>query len=57
MTERTKQNYKDYYELIELIGIGKYGCVYKGRDKKTKELRAIKVISIEEIKKNLSSQC
>ena len=36
MTERIKQNYKEYYETIEVIGMGRYGCVYKGRDKKQK---------------------
>ena len=56
MNERSKQNYKDYYETIEVIGIGGYGCVYKGREKKTKELRAIKVINIEKIKEKLLSQ-
>ena len=56
MTERTKHSYGNYYETIKVIGMGGYGCVYKGRDKKTKELRAIKVMSIEKIEENLSSQ-
>ena len=50
MIERTKQSYEEYYEILKVIGIGGYGCVYKGRDKKTKELRAIKVMDIEKIK-------
>ena len=54
MNERIKKNYKEYYEIIEVIGIGGYGCVYKGRDKNTKEMRAIKVISIEKITENLT---
>ena len=54
MNERIKKNYKEYYEIIEVIGIGGYGCVYKGRDKNTKEMRAIKVISIEKIRGNLT---
>ena len=54
MNERIKKNYKEYYEIIEVIGIGGYGCVYKGRDKNTKEMRAIKVMSIETIRGNLA---
>ena len=54
MNERIKKNYKEYYEIIEVIGIGGYGCVYKGRNKNTKEMRAIKVISIEKITENLT---
>ena len=53
---REEQNYKEYYEIIEVIGTGAYGCVYKGKDKKTNELRAIKVIDIEKVEANLSSQ-
>ena len=56
MEERIKQNYEEYYETIKVIGIGGYGCVYKGRNKKTKKLRAIKVMDIEKIEENLSSQ-
>ena len=56
MTERTKQNYEEYYEPLEIIGTGGYGYVYKGRDKNTKELRAIKVLDIEKIEEDLSSQ-
>ena len=56
MIDRIKKNYEEYYEIIEVIGIGAYGHVYKGRDKTTKELRAIKIISLEKIKENLSYQ-
>ena len=56
MSDRTKRDYKEYYEIIKLIDSGAYGKVYKGRDKTTKELRAIKVISLEKIKDNLLSQ-
>jgi len=56
MEERTKQSFEEYYEIIKVIGMGGYGCVYKGRDKKTKELRAIKVMDKEKIEENLSSQ-
>ena len=56
MIQRSKKNYKDFYEILDVIGKGGYGCIYKGRDKKTKELRAIKVIAIGKIRENLSSQ-
>ena len=56
MCERVKEDYKKFYEIIKVIGQGGYGIVYKGREKVTKELRAIKVISIEKIKENLSFQ-
>jgi len=56
MSNRTKENFEKYYEIIKVIGIGGYGCVYRGRDKKTKELRSIKVISKEKMEDNLLSQ-
>ena len=56
MAERIKQSYKEYYEPIEIIGTGRYDYAYKGRNKKTKELRAIKVMDIEKIKEDLSSK-
>ena len=56
MDERSKKNYTEYYELLNIIGEGANGIVYKGRDKKTKILRAIKVLSIEKLKENLLYQ-
>ena len=56
MKERSKQNYKEYYELKEIIGRGGFGTVYKGIEKETNELRAIKVIDLEEFKENLLCQ-
>ena len=56
MSERSKHNYKDYYETINEIRIYRYGYIYKGRDKETKELSSIKVIDKENIRKNLSYQ-
>ena len=56
MTERSKQNYKIYYDIIEEIGTGTYGVVYKGKEKITKELRAIKVMNLKTIKNNFSFQ-
>ena len=48
-----KQNYKSFYDIIEVIGSGAYGCVYEGKEKKTKQLRAIKVINLDLIEQNL----
>ena len=56
MSDRTKTNYEEYYEKIKLIDSGVYGHVYKGREKSTKELRAIKVISLGKIEDNLLTQ-
>ena len=56
MSERSKQNYNNYYETINYIRLCRFGYVYKGRDKETKELRAIKIIDKEKIRKKLSSQ-
>jgi len=51
MKGRTNEDYKKYYKILEEIGFGYYGIVYKGIEKETNELRAIKVISLEKIKK------
>ena len=56
MSDRTKKDYKEYYEIIDDIGFGGFGYVYKGREKETKELRAIKVMSLEKIEDSLLSQ-
>ena len=52
----SSKNYKDYYEIIEVIGSGGYGTVCKGREKKTNELRAIKIINLNTIRENLIDQ-
>lgn len=43
---RVDQNPNDYYELLGEIGRGSYGVVYKAKHKVTKEIRAIKQITI-----------
>ena len=40
-------NYENYYEIESVIGRGQYGKVYKGKNKKTDEIRAIKVMEID----------
>ena len=57
MSERIKEDYKKYYDLIKVIGNGGFGLVWKGMERKTKELRAIKVIDLDKIEKmNIESQ-
>ena len=56
MNERIKEDYTKYYDIIKLIGTGAYGCVHKGKEIKTNELRAIKVIDLGKIEDNLLSQ-
>ena len=34
MEERIKQDYREYYDILEIIGYGAYGVVYKGKEKK-----------------------
>jgi len=54
MVDRVKQDYKKYYDILsEPIGKGAYGFVYKGKEKKTGELRAIKVIDKNQLIENL----
>ena len=54
--DRIKENYNKYYETIESIGNGAYGYIFKGKDKKTDELRAIKVINKNKIKDDLMNK-
>ena len=44
-------HYKNYYEKKDEIGKGRYGKVYKVINKKTKEIRAIKIMKINEDEK------
>ena len=44
-------HYKKYYEKKDLIGKGQYGKVYKVINNKTKEIRAIKIMDIDEDEK------
>ena len=54
MSERSKQNYNDYYDINDPIGNGSYGFVYKGKEKISNEPRAIKIIDLNRIREDLS---
>ena len=56
MSERIKDDYKKYYNIDKVIGKGAYGNVYLGKDKETNEIRAIKVMDLNEIKNGLKSE-
>ena len=45
--DRAKEDYNNYYEIIERIGKGSFGQVHKVKDKKTNDLKAIKIIDID----------
>jgi len=40
--DRIKEDFIKYYEIIEWIGKGPFGKLYKAKDKKTNELKAKK---------------
>jgi len=56
MDKRSDNDYTNYYTIGDIIGVGAYGRAYKGKKKDTNELRAIKIIDINQIKENLSYQ-
>eukprot|EP00105_Crassostrea_gigas_P020031 XP_011438704.1 PREDICTED: serine/threonine-protein kinase mig-15 [Crassostrea gigas] len=41
------------FDLIEVVGNGTYGQVYKGRHTKTGQLAAIKVMNVTEVRLSL----
>jgi len=55
MDKRPNHDYKNYYKIIEGIGNGAFGIVYKGREIKSNDLRAIKVIHLNKLKGNILS--
>ena len=50
----SQEDYKKKYKLIKKIGIGNYTDVYKAEIIKSKELRALKIIKIGDIKLELN---
>ena len=53
MNERSNDDYKKYYNTMDVIGSGGFGTVFKGMEKGTNELRAIKIIELDKIKENI----
>ena len=47
-SNRIKDDYQKYYEILEKICRGAYSNIYKVKDKKTNELRAMKIIDIDD---------
>ena len=45
---RSKEDYKQYYEKGDKIGKGTFGTVFKGKNKITNEIVALKIIDIDE---------
>ena len=54
MEDRTKQDYNLYYEKLEKIGSGNFGDVFKAKLRENNELRAIKIIDLNDMKQKLS---
>ena len=52
MTERIEEDFSKYYDIINVIGNGAYGFVYKGKEKNKNKLRAIKVMDLDKIRTN-----
>ena len=53
---RQNKDFREYYEIIKIIGQGTYGSVYKAKLKNTNEYRAIKMIDINKIKAHYISE-
>ena len=53
MNKRSSHDYTKYYNNFVEIGSGALTIVYKGREKKTNELRAIKVIKLDKLKESI----
>ena len=56
MKVRKDENYKEYYEINEIIYKGAHSTIYKGMDKKSCEFRAIKIINLNIIEKEFSKK-
>ena len=56
MDSTTKEDYKSKYEIIKKIGRGQYTEVYQAKNKKTKELKALKIIKLDDIKEQLERE-
>ena len=54
--DRTKEDYKKYYDQLNYITHGAYGEIFKGKEKGKEELKAIKVINLNNLKEKLKSE-
>ena len=52
----TFEDYKNKYEILNLISKGGYGEIYKAKIKKTCELRAIKLINKVNIRESIRNE-
>ena len=50
---RTKEDYKNYYEILKKIGGGGFGNIYEAKDKNTNEKKALKIIDKDRMKSKL----
>ena len=50
---RINQNYTKYFEILERLGAGGYGIIYKAKDKKTGQQKAIKIMDKKKIRSKL----
>ena len=50
MDSHFKENFRKKYKTIKKIGFGNFTEVYQVENIKTKELRAIKIIKLDDIK-------
>ena len=50
---RTKEDYKNYYEILKRIGGGGFGNIYEAKDKNTNEKKALKIIDKDRMKSKL----
>ena len=57
MDERKNENYKNYYILGDNIYKGIHSTIYKGKEKKSNESRAIKIINLNIIKDEILKNC
>ena len=56
MEKRSKQDYKKYYNIIDVIGTGAFAVVYKAKSKETGEDRAIKVMNLNKIREEFMNK-
>jgi serine/threonine protein kinase len=54
--KRIKEDYTKHYEIEDRIGKGCFGKVYKAIDKESKELRAIKIIELDENENEIANE-